>query len=666
MFMPTLSYVPIRVSVPILLALPVLLVAVVLSLLSYYEQGSSARDLTRQQLLQTHERIEGHLNALLDAPGRINRVNAALIAEGRLPLADIGSWRDTLIAQLQAYDMLSSIVWGGADGQATWICRYAGDTKHTYYAIKDAAAGDRMAEYRVGPDGRPEAEPSGTFDFDPRERPWYKASIQAGRAAWCEPFLWIGGGDASEVTLGISYGQPIHDDSGNLAGVIDADLSLNDISHYLARLRIGKTGGAYVVDAEGLIIASSTGADLATPDGNRVAAMASSQPRIAETARHLQETAGSFAALEEHFTDTITVEGMRLLLIASPYMHATGLKWKVVTLVPEQDFLANVYRQRNRNVLLGAAAAGLTLLLGLAVSLFLVRPVLAVTHHARQIGEGQLDREIHLTQSPEWIRLSDEMNAMAAGLRDRLRMRYSLAVAMEVQQALLPSDPPRVQGLDVAGHSTYCDETGGDYYDFLDVSGIEDHAVAVAVGDVMGHGVAAAMLMATARGILRSRSQEPHTLSDLLDHVNRMLVGDTGGTRFMTMLLLILDSREKTLRWAAAGHEPPFIYDPADDSYRELEGAGLPLGISEQGIYEQYEYAGIRSGQVLFAGTDGVWETAGATGESFGKERLRELLQRHHSEPAARIAEHIRDALAAFRDECVQDDDVTFVVIRVL
>ena len=105
---------------------------------------------------------------------------------------------------------------------------------------------------------------------------------------------------------------------------------------------------------------------------------------------------------------------------------------------------------------------------------------------------------------------------MTLGLQDRLRMRESLSLAMEVQRNLLPSDAPVISGLDIAGHSTYCDETGGDYYDFLDVSGADKDTAVVALGDVMGHGVAAAMLMATARGILRSRCSVAGSLADCL------------------------------------------------------------------------------------------------------------------------------------------------------
>src|SRR5207248_2209152 len=109
-----------------------------------------------------------------------------------------------------------------------------------------------------------------------------------------------------------------------------------------------------------------------------------------------------------------------------------------------------------------------------------------------RVGGGDLEAKAAFGGSREFRDLAEALNRMIADLRDRLRLRHSLQVATEVQQRLLPQGPPRVRGLDIAGHSTYCDETGGDYYDFLLLEEAAPDTVLVALGDVMGHGVAAA------------------------------------------------------------------------------------------------------------------------------------------------------------------------------
>jgi sigma-B regulation protein RsbU (phosphoserine phosphatase) len=121
--------------------------------------------------------------------------------------------------------------------------------------------------------------------------------------------------------------------------------------------------------------------------------------------------------------------------------------------------------------------------------------MLDLVKHVKRIGQGNYEHELTLAYSTEFTQLSKEINAMTAGLRDRMQLRHSLALAQEVQQNLLPSGTPEIEGLDIASHSTYCDETGGDYFDFLNISGLPPTTAVITVGDVVGHGVAAAMLM---------------------------------------------------------------------------------------------------------------------------------------------------------------------------
>jgi phosphoserine phosphatase RsbU/P len=312
------------------------------------------------------------------------------------------------------------------------------------------------------------------------------------------------------------------------------------------------------------------------------------------------------------------------------------------------------------------AAVVLMLALSVFTVIKLMRPFLALVAHVRRVGEGELDEHIHLTDNLEMAQLSSAINDMVDDLQDHVRLRHSLALAMDVQQNLLPSGPPSIAGLDVAGHSTYCDETGGDYYDFLEVTGLSKTAIAVALGDVMGHGVAAAMLMATARGILRSRCQEPGTLAELLTHMNDLLVDDTGGERFMTMLLMTIDVDSGHMTWASAGHDPPIIHDTTSGEFVEREGGGLPLGISEDETYEEHTSADVRPGQIYLAATDGLWEAANSEGQIFGKDRLRDAIQRSADLPAEDMAKAIRDELARFQGDVSQDDDITFVIVKVM
>jgi sigma-B regulation protein RsbU (phosphoserine phosphatase) len=267
-------------------------------------------------------------------------------------------------------------------------------------------------------------------------------------------------------------------------------------------------------------------------------------------------------------------------------------------------------------------------------------------------------RKYHAGGSGEFRQLAD--------LCDRLRLLHSLGVAMEVQRRLLPAKAPQVRGLDVAGHSTYCDETGGDYFDFLALDKAAPDQVLVALGDVMGHGVAAALVMAGVRAVLRDRAVAAGDLAGLMGRLNKFISADHGGDRFMTMYLAVLDSKTGTMRWVSAGHDPVIVFDPADDRFTEMDASDLPLGVMDDAKYTVHTSPALRPGQILYIGTDGVWEMPDAKGEQYGKDRLREVIRECAGRSAEEIVRVVRERLTAFRGEIKSVDDVTFVVVKVL
>jgi sigma-B regulation protein RsbU (phosphoserine phosphatase) len=245
-----------------------------------------------------------------------------------------------------------------------------------------------------------------------------------------------------------------------------------------------------------------------------------------------------------------------------------------------------------------------------------------------------------------------------------MRLKQELNLAMEVQQSLLPQRPPKIEGFDIAGQSIYCDETGGDYYDFIEFP--ELGLMGVAVGDVAGHGIAPALLMTTVRAFLRSRVlTQPEDLADAITDVNRLLCSDTAETgNFMTLFFLLLDPGNGEVRWVRAGHEPAVVYDPSTDSFSELYGDGIALGVDETWSFEDQIRELWSDSQILLIGTDGIWESESPQGERFGKKRLKEIIRQHKNKASQEIVQAITNALANHRETAPQQDDATMVVIK--
>jgi sigma-B regulation protein RsbU (phosphoserine phosphatase) len=187
------------------------------------------------------------------------------------------------------------------------------------------------------------------------------------------------------------------------------------------------------------------------------------------------------------------------------------------------------------------------------------------------VRNGHFDKKIQVTTNDEIGYTGDVINEMTEGLKERERLQQSLDIAMEVQQNLLPNKDPEIEGLDIAGTSIYCEETGGDYYDYLLTAENGQKKICVVVGDVADHGIPSALLMTTARAFLRQRTSRSGELDQVVADVNRQLTRDVEDSgRFMTLFICEIDRSKQVIHWVNAGHDPAMIYDREGSQFEEL------------------------------------------------------------------------------------------------
>jgi len=250
--------------------------------------------------------------------------------------------------------------------------------------------------------------------------------------------------------------------------------------------------------------------------------------------------------------------------------------------------------------------------------------------------------------------------------KEQNQMRRSLDLAREVQQSLLPSSVPEVAGLDIAGKSIYREKTGGDYYDFLNFKNGSSKRVDIIIGDVAGHGLPSALLMITARALIRLRSSLPGSISDIVTDVNHHLSEDTGESgRFMTLFYLSIDLVNKSIKWVRAGHDPAILYNPYDDSFQELIGPGIPLGVDQAGQFVECQKMGLAKGQIIVLNTDGIRETRNSRDEMFGNDSICEIIRQKKDATANEIMNSILEERYNFQSNSNPEDDFTIVVIKV-
>ena len=308
----------------------------------------------------------------------------------------------------------------------------------------------------------------------------------------------------------------------------------------------------------------------------------------------------------------------------------------------------------------------IALILSRLFSTGIIDPVKRMEAAMARVERGDLSATVAVTSNDELGALAENFNQMTEGLKDRYRLRQSMNLAKEVQQNLLPRGNPRFAGLDIAGTSIYCDETGGDYFDFFGSAAPDAKKYCVVIGDVSEHGIPSALLMASARAFLRQRSALPGSIAGVVTDVNRQLTADVEESgRFITLFYLQIDMKKRTLRWVRAGHEPALFYDPSADRFEELGGRGIPLGINAGWQYQEEEYAALAAGQIIVLSTDGIWEARNPRDEMFGKQALHQIVRRNSRAGAAEIQDAILAELRQFQKEVEPADDITLVVIKI-
>ncbi len=249
------------------------------------------------------------------------------------------------------------------------------------------------------------------------------------------------------------------------------------------------------------------------------------------------------------------------------------------------------------------------------------------------------------------------------------RMQQSLDIAREIQRGLLPKGDPAVPGFDIAGFSAPADETGGDIYDFMPLSG---GRLAVVVADASGHGIGPALVIAETRAMLRALAGKACDVPVVMAAVNDMLSLDLGDSRFVTCFLGVIEPASGGLTFASAGHGPILFYDSRADRFEELPATAIPLGIFGGVNFDDVVGRTLRKGDFAAIVTDGLFEATpgrperGADGEQFGISRICDLLRSARDLPAREMIAIVHNAVADWSAGGLQADDLTAVVIRKL
>jgi len=243
-------------------------------------------------------------------------------------------------------------------------------------------------------------------------------------------------------------------------------------------------------------------------------------------------------------------------------------------------------------------------------------------------------------------------------MRQREHIEQELQVARTIQQASLPREVPQLEGWRITPIYQPAREVGGDFYDFLE---LDDGRLGIVVGDATGHGVPAALVMASARSMLRAVAQASNSPGDALRRVNDPLATEIPPNMFVTCFYCILDPKSGSLSYANAGHDLPYVWHGG--ACEELRARGMPLGLMPGMHYEQKEIV-LQKGESALLYTDGLVEAHNPQREMFGFPRLQTLVSEHAEEERS-LEEALLEELYSFVGEgWEQEDDITLLTLR--
>jgi serine phosphatase RsbU (regulator of sigma subunit)/anti-sigma regulatory factor (Ser/Thr protein kinase) len=314
------------------------------------------------------------------------------------------------------------------------------------------------------------------------------------------------------------------------------------------------------------------------------------------------------------------------------------------------------------------AALGIYLLLGL-----ITRPLERLKNGAIAIGEGRLDHRIELEGEDEFSQIAHAFNEMAnkfkgaqESLVEQEKMQKEIAVAKEIQQTLLPKNIPDAEGFDIASLYRSAKEVGGDYYDIIKVA---PHLIGVIVADVSGKGVPGSLVMTITRTVARLVALKNRSAKSVLTKVNSFVKEDMKKGMFVTAFYLVLNSVNRKINFASAGHDPLILYRAKEDKCYYIKPKGFPLGISlpDDELFKKImveENLKLQKDDLIVVYTDGVTEAMNGRREQWGEKRFVDFIKANGKMAPRDFIDKLSLELKEFTQEYPQNDDITIVAIK--
>ncbi|WP_254011193.1 response regulator [Limnofasciculus baicalensis] len=410
--------------------------------LSWRNGQEAVNDVATQLRQEISDRIKDRLNNYLMIPPAINQMNKTAISLGKLNVKDMPNLARYFWYQSQLFNSASAIYFASEERESTvtlrqpdgtvniGLQRYAYDNKFYKYATDKEGFTKKLVRVFDVP-----------RDHDIRKEPWYKFSVDKGKATWTPIYAWESVGPTD---ISIDAVVPIYRTSGELMGVLGTSLVLSDISKFLRTLKIGRSGETFIMERSGELVATSTPEKPFIESGggkefHRLKAGESKVQLTRLTSEYLTSHFGNLTNINTPTQLKFKINGERQFLQVTPLKDDQGIDWLIVVVIPEADFMAQIQANTRTTILLSITALIIATIIGILTARWVTKPILRLNTAAKDIAKGEWEKIVELERSDEVGELAKSFNSMAsqlqesfATLEDRVAQRTAeLAIAKE-------------------------------------------------------------------------------------------------------------------------------------------------------------------------------------------------------------------------------------------
>ena len=411
---PGTSKIPLRLVWVVPFVLQIVAAVGVTGYLSFRNGQKAVNELATQLRSEVGARIDQHLDSYLLTPVAINQMNVDAFELGLLDLYKFETAGRYFWKQMQVFDQVGYISYGLATGEYVGAGRWLDDGSIT---VDELSAQTQWKNYNYAVDSQGKrTELMDVTDYNFQTEAWYTETIRAGKPNWNQAYNW----DDQPETLSIAANYPIYSDNNTLISIFSVDLILSGISQFLRSLEISPSARTFILERDGLVLASSTEKSYTLVDGEaqRLNILNSNDPLIQATAKHLQDQFGDFRQITTTELLDFKLNGDRQFVQVSPWQDELGLDWLVVVVMPESDFMRQIYTNTRTTILLCLAALLIAIYFGLITSRWIAQAVRRLSLASAAIAQGDLDQKVEVKGVKELEMLSESFNQMAKQLKE--------------------------------------------------------------------------------------------------------------------------------------------------------------------------------------------------------------------------------------------------------